>query len=200
MRTTISSSPPRTPSRTPSSADASPTADQGNAGPLLFATAASPPTATCFRKQTTFTRSFSVRSRPTAEPATKACPCMKHVTGFENKSGSQRTSRAFARLQSAMLGVFATEQIRNHGSQHQELQGHGLKGASLLAACALSARADFCCLVMQGSGQLLDCHPLSAFATSARCPPAKCASTFSVSQLQASASRGPAVFSTAERR
>jgi hypothetical protein len=37
---------------------------------------------------------------------------MKHVTGFENNSGSQRTSRAFARLQSAMLGVFATEQIR----------------------------------------------------------------------------------------
>jgi hypothetical protein len=37
---------------------------------------------------------------------------MKHVTGLEKVSGTQRTSRALVRLQSAILGVFASEQIK----------------------------------------------------------------------------------------
>src|SRR5215467_13260213 len=67
---------------------------------------------------------------------------MKHVTGFENNSGSQRTSRAFARLQSAMLGVFATEQIRIMAVSIKSPRTRVEARPSSLF-CALSARADF---------------------------------------------------------
>ena len=50
---------------------------------------------------------------------------MKHVTGFENVSGTQSTSTALVRLQSAILGVFASEQIKTMAVSIKSSKGTG---------------------------------------------------------------------------